>query len=99
MVTTAGGAEPRWSKDGRTLHFVSTVTSALMAVDVSFTESGAGVTPSFSAARRIHPGPVDWGWYSARSYDVDHTSGRFIVGLATSPGDLTVILNWRALVR
>ena len=99
MVTTAGGAEPRWSKDGRALYFVSTITGALMGVDVAFPASATGASPSFGTPRRIHPGPIDWGWFSARSYDIDHTSGRFIVGLATTPGELTVILNWRALVR
>jgi serine/threonine protein kinase len=99
MATTAGGTEPRWSKDGKELYYISAVTSALMAVDVTVSGGAAGGTPSFGAPRRIHPGPLDWGWFSTRTYDVDTKNGRFLVGLTTAPGELTVVLNWRALLK
>ncbi|HET9372340.1 MAG TPA: hypothetical protein VFO19_18890, partial [Vicinamibacterales bacterium] len=93
MATTQGGAEPRWSKDGKQLFYISSVTGALMAMDVSI----AG-TPAFGLPRRVHPGPIDWGWFSSHTYDVDPKTGRLLITVANQPGELTVLLNWRSLL-
>ena len=71
MVTTAGGAEPKWSKDGKQLFYVSSATGGLMVVNVM-----PGDPPRFSAPRQVHPGPLDWGWSSSHSFDLDPKTGR-----------------------
>ena len=93
MVTTEGGAEPKWSKDGKQLFYVSSATGALMVVTVT-----PGDPPRFSAPRQLHPGPIDWGWSSSHSFDVDPRSGRLLIEIVEGTFDLTVLTNWHGLL-
>jgi serine/threonine protein kinase/Tol biopolymer transport system component len=93
-VTTEGGAEAKWSKDGKALYYVSAATGALMVATVT-----PGDPPTFSAHRQVNPGPLDWGWNSNHSFDIDHGSGRFIIAELVATNDLTVLTNWQALIR
>jgi len=93
MVTTAGGAEPKWSKDGKQLFYVSSATGALMVVNVT-----PGDPPRFSAPRQVHPGPIDWGWNSSHSFDLDPRSGRLLIEIVEGSFDLTVLTNWHGLL-
>jgi Tol biopolymer transport system component len=92
-VTTDGGAEAKWSKDGKTLFYVNSTTGALMAATVT-----PGDPPTFSTHRIVHPGPLDWGFSSSHSFDIDPRTGRLAVEIVNS-GDLTVLLNWQAVGR
>jgi Tol biopolymer transport system component len=92
-VTTEGGAEAKWSQDGKELFYVSSASGALMSVPVT-----QGDPPVFGTHRQVHPGPLDWGWNSSHSFDLHPTSGRVLLEVLDSTGDLTVLLNWRALI-
>jgi len=58
-----------------------------------------GDPPTFSAHRQVHPGPLDWGRNSSHSFDIDPKTGRVVLELLNSTGDLTVLLNWQALLK
>jgi Tol biopolymer transport system component len=98
-ISTGGGSEPQWSKDGAELFYIST-NRTLMAVPVDR-----------SAAEPLKPGlpkalvPVPLVLISgptARSYAVSNDGKRFLIsngdGTGSSP-PLTVFLNWRAGLR
>jgi Tol biopolymer transport system component len=93
-VTTEGGAEAKWSKDGKQLFFVSSTTGALMMVPVT-----PGDPPTFGVPREIYPGPLDWGWNSSHSFDLDHKTGRIVVEVLTAQWEPTVLLSWQAAIR
>ncbi len=94
QVSTAGGTQPKWRKDGRELFFAHAGT--LMAVDVQFSpklELGAP-RPLFAA-----------GLYQAASgnihrYDVSPDGKRFLINSVpaadTGPIPIHVVLNWNA---
>jgi hypothetical protein len=53
----------------------------------------------FGAHRRVHPGPLDWGWNSNHSFDLDPTSGRIILSILSGSAELTTLLNWQAVLK
>jgi len=88
-VSTAGGIEPRWRRDGKELYYIAANT--LMAVPVK-TSSGnfeAGVPqPLFgvqvdSLARRSR-------------YQVAANGSKFLVAALNSSSPITVVVNWAA---
>jgi serine/threonine-protein kinase len=86
LVSSGGGVQPRWSRDGRELFYVS--GDAIMAVDVR--ADGSMGTP-----RRI----IDRSNYFIRfeSYDVSPDGKRFLMihrDEGSVPRQLNVILNW-----
>jgi len=90
VVTNGGGVDPRWSRSGRELYYVHSVTGELMAVDVS---TDAGVI-GIGEPRRIYAGPLKWG--SVHSFaPVPPDETRFLVWTHDpDPGDITVLLGW-----
>jgi eukaryotic-like serine/threonine-protein kinase len=94
QVTTDGGAEARWSGDGKELFYVNSATGALMVATVT-----PGKPPTFSAHRQVHAGPLDWGWNSSHSYAIDPKSGRLILEIMVATNDPTVLLNWQGMIK
>jgi serine/threonine protein kinase len=98
-ISTGGGSEPQWSKDGAELFYLS-ADRTLMAVPISR-----------SAAEPFKPGlpkalfrvpPVLITGLTARSYAVSNDSKRFLISNGDGTGNsppLTVILNWRAGIK
>jgi dipeptidyl aminopeptidase/acylaminoacyl peptidase len=93
QVSTGGGQEPRWRKDGRELFYLSR-DSKMMAVPVttgaSF-ESGSPV-PLFQTHRRQPISSQD-----LLSYDVSADGQRFLIATKVDEGNtapLSVLLNW-----
>ena len=98
-VSTGGGAQPCWSRDGRELYFVSAPqgysSAQMMAVPVKAQPTGAvefgAAVPLFKA----HMLPITT---LLSDYDVA-PDGRFLVGTATSDPramPAAIILNWTA---
>jgi eukaryotic-like serine/threonine-protein kinase len=89
-ITTGGGCDPTWSRDGSLLFFTRPSTAELMSVNVT-----PGDPPTFGAPRRLHPGPLEYP--SAHSVDVDPDGKRIIIAPSYSvQGDLTVLVNWQS---
>jgi hypothetical protein len=94
-ISTGGGVEPRWARDGRELYYRS--GNRMMAVKV---ESGGALAPGAPTA--LFEGRFEMKGYggSSANYDVAR-DGRFIMVRRKNPITATVIhvvLNWpRAL--
>ena len=96
MVSNGGGAEPRWSRDGKELFYFSGQT--LMVVPVS-------VQPTFStgAPKALFEAPIQPG-YTADSHrwQVAPDSKRFLLLANAGKGQaqpLDVLVNWSALLK
>ncbi len=94
-VSTAGGSEPRWRRDGKEL-FYAAPDGSIMSADVKLgaTFEANVAKPLFRVQRREHISSGD-----LFSYDVTPDGQRFLVNtdvgeLASSP--LTVVLGWTA---
>ena len=94
-VSSAGGSEPRWRRDGKELFYLAP-DGALMVVDVKqgLTFDADAPKPLFQTRLRQHIGALD-----LFSYDVSPDGQRFLLNtdvdeVASSP--LTVVLNWTA---
>jgi len=94
-VSSAGGSEPRWRRDGKELYYLAP-DGKLMGVEVREgpTFDAGAATPLFQTRLRQHISAAD-----LFSYDVSADGRRFLVNtdvgeVASTP--LTVVLNWTA---
>ena len=92
MISTAGGTEPRWRRDGRGTVLTSPPTRKLMAVPVKTRSTfEQGVSQALFETRMIED--RTWG------YDVTSDGQRFVVSLAvgdSTPAPMNIALNWAA---
>ena len=95
QVSSAGGASPRFRRDGRELYYVAP-DGTLMAVAVA-------LSPRFEAAPPVALfkttiTPTNYNFYGgAAPYDVSGDGTRFLVNAIARPGttpSLNLILNW-----
>jgi Tol biopolymer transport system component len=92
-VTTAGGTEPRWRRDGRELYFRR--GTAIHAVSLGPMRRAAGAAP---AALDVHATDrlFDAG-AAIRAYDAAPDGRRFLLNLpaaTTAPRSATMVMNW-----
>jgi len=91
QVTSEGGEEPRWSRDGRQLFYRS--SNRLMSVPLE-----TGTTFRYGRPRPLFDGIYNSGIESGRSYDVGPGGGRFLLVRPADPGPapraVRVVLNW-----
>jgi tRNA A-37 threonylcarbamoyl transferase component Bud32 len=101
QISTAGGEEPRWRRDGRELFYLAGNT--IMAAEVN--GSGAAFTvgavrPLFEVRRRT---TAYLGFGTGSVYDVTGDGQRFLVNVVAEeqepPPPVTVITNWTATLR
>jgi Tol biopolymer transport system component len=96
MVSSGGGVEPRWSRDGRELFYFS--GQALMAVSVSLTPTLSLGTPVKLFDAAIQAGYVN----DSHRWQVGPDGQRFLLlvpaGQQQAP-PLEVIVNWPALLQ
>ena len=96
QISTAGGADPRWRRDGRELYFIS-ADRKLMAAEVKADATFQAGVPQALFDVRVS-GLVDVRGHYAVSAD----GRRFLVNrLGESGGSspMTVVLNWTAALR
>jgi len=93
QVSTSGGSQPRWRRDGKALFFV-TPDRRLMTVAFE----GAG-TPRLGIPQALFELPIENPTlgFSPSSYDVDPSGHKFLVSrkLPTLPEVLTVVTDWQ----
>jgi serine/threonine-protein kinase len=91
QVSNAGGEEPHWSRDGRELYYRS--DNRMMAASIDAHTAFQSGTP-----RLLFEGVYNLRSDSLRSYDVDPTTGRFLMlrplEEGQPPPSIRVTLNW-----
>ena len=91
QVSTRGGSDPCWSRDGREIFYLSP-DRQLMSVPVTTGENFVPGTPQPMFRVQVEPGP------RRNVYDVSPDGKRFLflltAGEASTP--MTVVVNWRA---
>ena len=91
QVSTAGGMEPRWAPDGRTLYYLQ--DDKVIAVPIE-----PGPTFSFGRPRTLINGLPQWGIDSGQTYHVAPDGNRFLMmqwaSQRTGPNELRVVFNW-----
>lgn len=101
QISTNGGGQPQWRRDGKELFFLSP-DRKLMAVEVNGEESTfkAGVPKALFEARTIPTVPF-YG-FNASYYVASGNGQRFLVSTLageSTPTPLTVVLNWTAGIK
>ena len=92
LVSTAGGAQPHWRRDGKELFYVA-ADRRLMAVDVT-----AGASLEASAPKALFQTQVVR-YDAPNRYDVSADGQRFLINTPVgevSQTPITVVLNWTA---
>ncbi len=91
QISTGGGTEPAWSRDGRELFYRN--GNRLMAVTVQTHAGFQAGTP-----RLLFEGPYDLGPARTTNYDVTPDGQRFLMikldEQAAGPSQLNVVLDW-----
>jgi Tol biopolymer transport system component len=93
-ISTDGGTQPRWSRDGRELFFVTTSRSMMAASFDSRKPDSPGGPP-----RRLFDVELRWQFSSNVPYKYDVSpDGRFLIVVRSSeePPPLTIVTNWQA---
>jgi serine/threonine protein kinase len=97
-VSTNGGTEPHWRRDGKELYYISADSKMMVA--------GVTTIPAFNMLGNPKPlftVPVLGG--GATRYDVTADGQKFLIDAAGTDGDaprrssITVVLNWPALLK
>jgi hypothetical protein len=95
QVSTNGGAQPQWRRDGKELFYVAP-DRKLMAVDVRLGSSFEMGTPVALFQTQVS------GFTSPNRYAASADGQRFLINSTVqdaSPTPITVILNWAATLR
>jgi len=99
QISSNGGAQPRWNKNGKEIFYVS-LDSKMMAASAKLTADGQSLetgTPAALFPVRIADGPVSVA-NNKQQYAVSSDGQLFLVNLAVDEGaasPITLILNWR----
>ena len=97
LISTQGGAYPRWRRDGRAVYYLSP-DSKLVEVEVRPGASfKVGIPkPLFEVRAGIYPDAAGWTW------DISPDGKRFLFDIPTgqpSNSPLTVITNWQSRLK
>jgi serine/threonine protein kinase len=95
-ISSNGGAQPRWNKNGKEIFYVS-LDSKLTAAPVKVSPDGESIesgTPATLFPVRIPGGPVTA--FGRQEYAVSSDGQRFLVNLAAdeAASPITLIYNW-----
>ena len=97
QVSVSGGAQPRWSSDGKTLFFLAT-DGRLMAVDV---EARPGAPPAISAPRALFQTGLSV-TLNLDQFAVSRDGQRFLIRRpeeAVAKDEIRIIVNWPELLK
>src|SRR2546426_6147399 len=98
QISSNGGAQPRWNKNGKEIFYVS-LDSQMMAAPVKLSPDGQSLetgTPAALFPVRIAGGPIP-GPYK-QQYALSSDGQRFLVNLVAEEGavsPITLIYNWK----
>jgi hypothetical protein len=92
QVSTSGGSQARWRRDGKELYYLSP-DNKLMAVEVKATATTFAAGPP----RELFQTRITRGGFHFLSYDVTADGQRFLINTvleAAGPPPITVVTNW-----
>jgi hypothetical protein len=98
QISTNGGSQPRWNKNGKEIFYIS-MDSKLMAAPVKLAPDGNSIesgTPAVLFPVRIAGGPVTVAGF-IQQFAVSPRGQRFLVNLETGEdktSPITLIVNW-----
>jgi hypothetical protein len=95
-VSTRGGVQPRWGRDGRELFYVNTSRGSSAAEMVAVPVKTSGATFESGAAATLFTVPMVPTQLPSRDYDVSLDSQRFLVGTVVNSAQatpVTIVLN------
>ncbi len=101
QVSTEGGAQPRWRRDGRELFFIG-LNGTLLAAPITLAAEGkalqVGTAVTLFEARSADATTARGVGLNKHQYSVSPDGQRFLVNLTTEVehSPLTVVLNWTA---
>jgi len=101
QVSSGGGSQPRWRRDGKELYFVG-LDGRLTAVPVTIAADGHGIAtgaPVRLFAARLATGP---NVYLGQTQYVVAADGRFLLNVSTDDAavpPISIVLNWDAALR
>jgi Tol biopolymer transport system component len=96
QISTAGGWEPSWRRDGKELYF--TIDNKLMAVDVKAAAGGF----EHSAARQLFEAPFTWDYRRRNRYVAAADGQKFLIltlGEEGADSPIHIVLNWKAALK
>jgi Tol biopolymer transport system component len=96
QVSTSGGVQPRWRRDGKELYYVSP-DRKLMAVDIKGDSTlQVGAAHALFETRIFAGSSVTQGW--RQEYDVAADGQQFLMSVETegSTPPINIVLNWAA---
>lgn len=95
QVSTGGGAQPRWRRDGKALYFMSLAGEA-MEVDVAAIKDNVFQAGTPQKLFQANPTAVFAG---RNSWDVTLDGQRFLINSGGARLPLTVVVNWTAALK
>jgi eukaryotic-like serine/threonine-protein kinase len=96
QISSAGGTQPRWRRDGKELYYVAP-DARLMAVTVAATPDGKTLDPGVPVPLFRTPLASGAGVSAGRPEYAVAPDGRFLMNTVvddTAPSPITVVLNW-----
>jgi len=95
LISTDGGTDPRWRRDGKELFYVA-ADGSLMAVEVATNRGFEASVP-----KALFRAPGQSGLVFRYQWDVTADGNRFLFPAATAQGasPFTVVLNWTSLLK
>jgi serine/threonine protein kinase len=100
LVSTEGGAQPRWRADGRELFYIG-LDGKLMAAPITLAEGGQRLeagTPVALFLTSIAGGPIPATGPFRHQYAVAQDGQRFLINVATEEAvtsPITLVLHWK----
>jgi Tol biopolymer transport system component len=96
QISTGGGAQPEWRRDGRELFYIAP-DNTLMSVDVQASNGSLRA----SAPRALFTANVQQGQTIRNQYGVSPDGKRFLILSAVNANfsPIVAVLNWRSLIK
>jgi dipeptidyl aminopeptidase/acylaminoacyl peptidase len=102
VVSTNGGTQPRWRRDGKELFYISADTKMMAAGVTTTPEFKKTGDPKALFTALILDSGIDIG---AFRYDVSRDGQKFLIdaaptdGTAARPSPITIVVNWQTLLK
>jgi eukaryotic-like serine/threonine-protein kinase len=95
-VSTHGGIEPKWRRDGRELYYIAPDQRLMAAPMAAASDTGFGAPQALFPTRMFGAFTTVTG---RNQYDVTADGQRFLMVQPRGGGPITIVVNWTALLK